>query len=190
MQQLDGNGFVLAGGRSRRMGRDKASLAYAGKTLALAATDTLLSTGLHVRILVRVGQELEAGQVRCLEDRTPDLGPLGALSTALSESSTRLNCFLPCDMPEIPASLFFSLASHAGDYDFVAARDSSGRTHHLCAQLAPTCLGPIDELILEGALQVDALLNHRRLRVRILEPEEHGLADSCFLNLNRPDDLT
>lgn len=185
-----GNGFVLAGGEGRRMGRDKASLPYSGTTLVSRAAHTLTTCGLNVRVLVRPGQRLDDPRLVCIPDREAGLGPLGALATALELSDSAVNCFLPCDMPEVPASLFAHLVGHAADYDFVAPTDSAGRVQQLCAQLSPGCLGPINQLLLQGALRVDGLLSQPDLRVRLVPPEEHKLADRCFANLNKPSDLS
>ena len=184
---LEGNGFVLAGGGSRRMGRDKATLAYEGSTLIDRTVQTLVSTGLDVTVLVRPDQSLVGFPT--LEDTRPGSGPLGAIFTALANSNEAINCFLPCDMPRVPAVLFATLAAYAADFDVVVPEDSTGRIHHLCAQLGPGCQPVVEALLDSGRLRVDGLLDRPELQVKIVKPEEHGMDVRLFRNLNQPGDL-
>ena len=101
-------GAVLAGGRARRFGSDKAMALLGGKPLMVHAAEAL---GHHTAAIVVCGRELEG--YHCLPDRpAPDLGPLGGLNAALRYASDEgyegVLC-TGCDMPVFPAALASAL---------------------------------------------------------------------------------
>lgn len=108
-------GFVLAGGRSSRMGRDKALVEFQGRPLLEIALGILRAAGLPARI---AGRRTSLSELNpAIPDQIPDLisesGPLGGIHAALSASSARWNLFLPVDMPLIPLSLLRCLLDRA-----------------------------------------------------------------------------
>lgn len=97
-------GAVLAGGRARRFGSDKAMALLGGKPLLVHAAEAL---GRHTAAIVLCGRTLD--DYHCLPDLpAPDLGPLGGLNAALHHASERgyagVLC-TGCDMPVFPAAL-------------------------------------------------------------------------------------
>ncbi len=104
-------GFVLAGGRSSRMGRDKALLELGGKTLAARSVELLQSAGLSAQF---AGSRSELGEIATvIPDDTPDQGPLSGICSALGSSEAELAVFIPVDLPFLPASSLQFLVSHA-----------------------------------------------------------------------------
>jgi molybdopterin-guanine dinucleotide biosynthesis protein A len=96
-------GFVLAGGRSSRMGRDKALLELGGRTLAARAVDLLRSSGLTATI---AGARSDLQDLAPLIlDEAPDLGPLSGICSALASTKAEFGVFIPVDLPLLPASL-------------------------------------------------------------------------------------
>src|SRR5579862_3839386 len=101
-------GFVLAGGRSRRMGRDKALLPYRGAPLIAHVAGTVekvLDDSGHVAIVGAPDRYRDLGY-RVLADLFPGCGPLGGIVTALSLAESDWNLIVACDMPNLdPADL-------------------------------------------------------------------------------------
>jgi molybdopterin-guanine dinucleotide biosynthesis protein A len=99
---LDVGGYVLAGGKSSRMGRDKALLELAGKPLVEHAVTKLRRVCADVHVLSS-RQELEmfAPLVRDLHE---ECGPMGGLEAAFAHSRHRWNLFMPVDMPFLPSA--------------------------------------------------------------------------------------
>ncbi len=97
--------FLLAGGRSRRMGRDKAGLELAGQPLVTHMLAKLNGLGLEAAIcgnrpdLAELAPVLPDPKLR--DDASP--GPLAGILAALEASGTALNLFLAVDMPGMPA---------------------------------------------------------------------------------------
>ena len=104
-------GFVLAGGRSTRMGRDKALVELAGQPLIAHALGILSDAGLAAAIAG--GQSSLASFAPLVPDSQPDLGPLSGLCSALASNPARWAVFLSIDLPFLPASLLTYLLRHA-----------------------------------------------------------------------------
>jgi molybdopterin-guanine dinucleotide biosynthesis protein A len=104
-------GFVLAGGRSSRMGTDKALALIGGSPLIRIALATVAAAGVPAKI-AGARSPLAAFAQEIL-DTFPEAGPLGGIHAALSTSPTEWNLFLPVDLPLMPASLLACLLQRA-----------------------------------------------------------------------------
>ena len=91
--------FVLTGGRSTRMGQDKALLQLAGRSLLELALDKLRTLPLAAAPRIAGAPSEHAGVVA---DLHPGCGPLSGIEAALAASTQPLNVFLPVDMPLLP----------------------------------------------------------------------------------------
>ena len=104
-------GAVLAGGRSSRMGRDKAFVELDGRPLAAMVLDALREAG--AAPVVAVGGDLAnltaLGFDRVVPDRHPGEGPLGGIVTALDAVAADVVVVLGCDMPWVTAEALGSL---------------------------------------------------------------------------------
>lgn len=110
-RETSGTAFVLAGGQSSRMGRDKALLSFAGEPLIARALGILREAGLEASIAgARSSLESFAPVVA---DAARGLGPLSGICAALQSASARWAVFLPVDLPLLPAALLAYLLRHA-----------------------------------------------------------------------------
>jgi len=94
------SGFVLAGGRSSRMGQDKALLELAGKPLVEHALIKLRRMCADVAILSNNSHLARFGTV--VEDLHPDCGPMGGIEAALAHAKHDWSLILPVDLPFLP----------------------------------------------------------------------------------------
>jgi molybdopterin-guanine dinucleotide biosynthesis protein A len=111
--------YILAGGKSSRMGRDKAMLELEGKTLLARAVETLRSVKElqlpdgSVEVTICGEREELEGADRAIVDRYPSCGPLGGIEAALNDLATRENTdwafFIPVDMPLLSGALIGQL---------------------------------------------------------------------------------
>jgi molybdenum cofactor guanylyltransferase len=113
--KMDAVGFVLAGGRSSRMGTDKALVRLCGQPLVAHAIGILRAAGLAVS--VAGGAPALAAFAPLVEDQQPGQGPLRGICTALASTSARWAIFIPVDLPFLPASLLVCLLQHARNTD-------------------------------------------------------------------------
>ena len=101
---------VLAGGQSRRMGRDKATMILGGRSLLAHQIETLKRLA-PTRILcsVAAGQTVESLECSLIQDEEPNLGPLGAIHTVLTQTSDPFLLVLAVDMPRMTSDYFHLL---------------------------------------------------------------------------------
>src|SRR5579862_3772381 len=91
-------GFVLAGGKSSRMGRDKALLEIDGESL-LARAARLVRAVLNEPVVIGFTSGHETQGLKIVADDFPGYGPLGGIATALHISTTPWNLVIACDLP-------------------------------------------------------------------------------------------
>ena len=107
-------GFVLAGGRSSRMGRDKSLIDFNGAPLVRYAMEILRASGLDPKI-AGARADLSGFAPTIADDPAyPGLGPLSGICPALDSIATRFAVFIPVDMPLLPPRLIEYLVHHAG----------------------------------------------------------------------------
>ena len=107
------SGFVLAGGKSTRMGQDKAAVTLNGLTLLQHALAALREVCGDVAILGK--QELYGALGPVCEDIFPGCGPLGGIHAALSSSKTQFNLIIAVDTPFLSPEFLSYLADRAID---------------------------------------------------------------------------
>jgi molybdopterin-guanine dinucleotide biosynthesis protein A len=179
-------GFVLAGGQSARMGRDKALLRYGPATLIEATASLILAVTGHAAI---IGDPLKYGQFGypVYPDCTPGHGPMGGLQAALNLGLADWNLVLACDMPRLTAGLLSALLDRAGSVAdpqlaCVAPLGEKGRFEPLCAVYHSSCLPAVERALGENRFRMRLLLSE-------LKTVDIGKWPSAvFANVNTPED--
>ena len=178
---------ILAGGQSRRMGRDKLQLTLAGETLLARAVRRYGEV--FPRVLVSVaGPEKfpELGGKRVF-DLWPGAGPLAGLHAGLLASGG--DVFLTAaDMPFSSPEKALLMASLCGDAEACVLTDEEGRWEPLFGYYRASLLPRAEELLVSGRRSMGALLASAKLRE--VRPEELGEGPDSRLtqNLNLPED--
>ena len=104
---------ILAGGESRRMGRDKAWLEMGGQPLIRRALSTVRDAGIQgIVISGRAGADYSSLGCPVLFDLEPGCGPLGGIERALSAATAPLVLVLAVDLPGVTAAFLRKLAAH------------------------------------------------------------------------------
>jgi molybdopterin-guanine dinucleotide biosynthesis protein A len=181
-------GFVLAGGRSTRMGRDKALLPWAGATLLDHVLTRLREVCPDARILSGADERYADHGAPVYRDILVGAGALGGVYTGLSRLEGPAGLFLAVDLPLVPATLLRRLLELAEGYDVVVPV-SPGGPEPLCAVYGRGCLEPIRQRAERGELAMTAFwpdVRVRRLGVRELLP--FGDPAEIFRNVNTPED--
>jgi molybdopterin-guanine dinucleotide biosynthesis protein A len=181
-------GFVVAGGRSRRMGRDKALLPWPGGTLLDHAVTRLRAVCASVRILSGAERRYGESGVEVDLDPVPDAGPLGAIYTGLLHVGGGAGLFLAVDLPFVPVDLLRRLLELADGYDAVVPL-SGGGPEPLCAAYRAACLEPVRRRLEAGDLKATSFWPD----VRVLQAGATALAglgplERVFRNVNTPGD--
>ena len=123
---------VLAGGRSRRLGRDKASVLLGGRRLLDRVLSALAGSFDEVVVVGRAQWAEAPRWVRLFPDEQPGLGPLGGLATGLEVIACGRALVVGCDMPFLDAGVLRALLSQDADAQATVAR-VSGRPQPLLA---------------------------------------------------------
>ena len=180
--------FVLAGGRSTRMGTDKASLAVGGETLLVRALKTLGAVASDVRI-VGSARKL-SGRRPVVEDIFPGCGPLGGIHAALSASASELNLMLAVDLPFVHAEFLNFLIGRANASGAtVTVPRSGGRFQPLCAVYGKSFAEVAGQALRAGQNKIDPLFSSVSTAVvEQAELEAQGFSAEIFRNLNTPSD--
>ncbi|HEV7519229.1 MAG TPA: NTP transferase domain-containing protein [Thermoanaerobaculia bacterium] len=180
-------GVVLAGGESRRMGRDKATLPAPGGSLPGRAALLLASVCPEV-VLADRGRGL-IPELRSLGDG-PGSGPAAGILGAALAFPGRSLLVLAGDLPEVPVALLAELARPSG-FDWVVPR-WQGRLEPLCALYREPALAALADLVARGSLAPQRLAEVPGLSVRYLGSEllaRFGHPERIFVNLNTPEEL-
>jgi molybdopterin-guanine dinucleotide biosynthesis protein A len=150
--------IILAGGQSRRMGRDKASLPLGEQTLLEQLIEQLAGRFQEIIISVSKDQSYPLNNVRQVEDRYENAGPLAGLLAGLQASSSDISLVVPCDQPEIDLGIVRDMLQVLGQHDLVYPRLDGQIPHPLFALYRRSLWPVIEKLINEGKLSVLHLL--------------------------------
>ena len=158
-EKIGAAGFVLAGGMSSRMGRDKALLEFEGETLVARGVRRLGEVCESVQIAG--GAEGLERYGRVVRDLHAGCGPLGGIVAALQQSAYEWNVFVPVDVPFVPREIWGKMFRERLAQDrpvaAVLAR-VGGRVQPLCGIYARSCVDVLNRELRERRLKVlDAL---------------------------------
>lgn len=181
-------GLVLAGGESRRMGRDKATLPLPGGTTTLVehVVSVLQERCAHVFVLAAPGQPLPTLPVPVLRDVLRGLGPLPATGRGLRAAAgagARLAFVCAVDMPYLTAELIDDLVRRAVETNAEVVLPWDGRDHYLAAVYRTDLADRVEALVAAGERRMRALVDSSDAQ-RIVMPDSPLLT-----NLNSAADL-
>jgi molybdopterin-guanine dinucleotide biosynthesis protein A len=166
-------GYVLAGGASSRMGRNKALLNFGGEPLVVRAASVVAATGIGVTV-VGPPELYEPFALRAIPDDEPGLGPLGGIATALGHSDRPWNLILAVDLPNVTAEWLAALLDRAfgSAADAILPRSERG-LEPLCSVYHRRCLAPIRSALGRGVRKItDGLAGPPACRIEEIAPEE------------------
>jgi molybdopterin-guanine dinucleotide biosynthesis protein A len=181
--------FVLAGGKSSRMGSDKAFLRLGDETLLARALKMAGAVAGDVQIVGDAGKFTGFGRV--VEDVYRDRGPLGGIHAALSSSTTELNLMLAVDLPFVETRFLDYLILRARESGALVTvpRANSG-LQPLCAVYRRGFIEVAEQALREGKNKIDSLFT--RVGTCVIEENElecAGFSGVMFRNLNTPEEF-
>jgi molybdopterin-guanine dinucleotide biosynthesis protein A len=180
---------LLTGGRSRRMGRDKATLPVDGRPLGLRPVEALRSL---VDEVVVAGRPLPGLEARVVPDPLPDGGPLAGMVAGLLAARTPLAVVVACDMPSlVPAVVDLLLGRLRSRPELLAACCRGPRgIEPLPLAVRPTASTPLGAALARGVRALREAVGGPGLEV-VGEPEWRRLdpEGSSFVNWNLPEEV-
>ena len=188
----DISGVLIAGGKSRRMGRDKRFLTVGGTSLFQRIL-TLLEQ-IFPETIVVLAEPLESLEVRggrVVYDVIPNAGSLGGLYTGLMAASHVRIFAVACDMPFLNSDVIRFMASFDTTADIVVAKLESG-FQPLHALYSRSCLPFLKAMAAERDLKIQKLYGTQQLKVAVVDMAEIAIVGAglkSFQNVNTEVDL-
>jgi molybdenum cofactor guanylyltransferase len=176
-------GYVLTGGGSKRMGRDKALLPYGSGTLVEHVAGQVLGAAGSVTLVGNPSAYRHLGYP-VLADAHAGCGPLGGIATALAATAAGWNLVIACDMPNVTEDLLRTLlaeAESAGEIDCLVPELPSG-LEPLCAAYHRRCLAKLRAALESNILKMRDIID--RLDARRWRSD----GSQWFRNVNTPED--
>lgn len=174
------SGFVLAGGASKRMGRDKALLPFHGTTLVEHVAQTVRQAAGSVALIGDPDRLSHLG-LPVFADQLPSCGPASGIYTALRVTDANWNLVVACDMPAVPVEILNELMCRAETEDAgcVAAAGPSGAPEPLCAVYHRRCLPVFERAIRDGRVKMRDVVSEIGVKVM-------PVPAAALVNVNTP----
>jgi len=179
---------ILAGGKGRRLGRDKSHLTLGGETLVARAVRTLSALSDDVVVVADTPEPNGNLAARLTGDVIAGGGALSGLHAGLMAARHEFALVVACDMPFLNLALLRHIASLAPGHDAVVPH-WQGEFEPLHAVYSRQCIPVIEPVLRRGGGRIFEL--YAAFRVRYLEPEEIARFDPeglSFFNINSPED--
>lgn len=185
---FDASGFITAGGRSSRMGTDKAWLQIDGQPLIKRVIAALAPVTTEVAIIAN-GDGYEVLTLPVFSDVHVGIGPLEAIRTALANTRTSRVVLVACDLPFVTSELFEFLLRIPESSRAVIPKGADGKLEPLCAIYCRQLLPLATQLIESGERKVRALFDQVPTRFVEFEEIRHLTHSHLFFeNINTLED--
>jgi len=173
-------GYVLTGGASSRMGKDKALLPFRGTTLVEWVAQQVKTAAGSVTLVGSASRYGFLG-LPLIEDQHAGCGPLSGIEAALAHSAAEWNLVVACDMPNLTAPFLSWILKEAvgGQEDIVMPAGAGGR-EPLCAVYRRTCLPAARDALAREQYKVSEAF--RSMRIKLLPVSEQ----TALANANTP----
>ena len=182
--------IILAGGKSSRMGTNKALLKINEKTNIERIADALKLLFDDIILVTNDSEQYEFLGLRMVADHFPGMGPLAGVHAGLLASDYDVNFIVACDMPFVSTELAEALVNSCGHYDAVIPV-INGKQHPLFAVFQKKTVGEVAASIEAGRLRMKHLLDQLNvLYVTETELQTYSNLDieRVFFNMNRPNE--
>jgi molybdopterin-guanine dinucleotide biosynthesis protein A len=184
----DVTGVILAGGKSRRMGRDKAFLPFGRGLLIERVIAVLRQVTDEIVLITNTPEQYRRFELPMFADVIPEAGSLGGIYTGLVYGQAPYRLCLACDMPFVKPEFLRLLCDTAPEADVVIPRNADD-FQPLCAVYSQACREPIRQCIDGGRLKITGFFDQVRVRViagaELVRYDPH---DVMFFNANTPEE--
>ena len=183
--------FIQAGGRSRRMGRNKARLELGTTTILGRGVAAARAVAGRVVLVTDEPEVYAEYGLESVPDRWPGAGPLGGIGTALGHASSEPILVLACDVPLVTPPLLELLIERSAGADVAVCETRAEGLHPLVAVYSRRCLPAIERRLAEGRRRVVSFYDDVVV-ARIGEDElvQRGLDPGQLANVNTPEEYS
>ncbi len=151
-------GVIVAGGKSRRFGSDKAAATLRGRPLLQWVRDALAPVVDEIIVVMAAGQSLPSMHpgipVTAVEDREPERGPLGGIAAGLAAASSPVCFAASCDAPLLLPAAVEAIVRALGDHDAVLPEVGGFRQPLAAAYRREICLAAAEAALATGTNRI------------------------------------
>ncbi|WP_326909510.1 NTP transferase domain-containing protein [Sedimentibacter sp. MB31-C6] len=183
-------GILLAGGKSSRMGKDKALIKYGDETFMSNSLKKLNKLFDEVIVVADNVEKYHIENVKIIKDIYPGMGPMGGIHAALKAAKNDWLFVIPCDMPMWEVFLVEEMLKHRLDNDIVVPLIND-HMEPLFALYKKTCIPGIEQCLNNNIIKVIELYSLVKTNYLDLEKlyHEFNQCTKSFFNINTPEDL-
>jgi len=138
------NFYILAGGQSRRLGRNKALVELNGQTIIEKVVSAIPARKENIKIVTSTFQTFHFLKLKMISDIHPGLGPIGGVHAGLVDSTFDFNFFLACDLPLISTEVIQAVLDSHISQDILGISTKNG-LEPLCAIYSKGCISAIEK---------------------------------------------
>ena len=182
--------FIQAGGKSQRMGQNKALLNLAGSKLIEHPIKSFSGVTSYISIITNTPELYKDLSLNCYPDIYLDCGPLGGIYSALHYSTTDYILTLACDMPFVSSELLLFLIEEGKNYQVCVPMDKDEKLQPLCALYHKSCQESILELLDKKKFAPKNLFP--LVKTKVVPFKDFASlkgAERFFININTPMDF-
>lgn len=180
-------GVILAGGKSTRMGTNKALLQLNNQPVIERIADELQLISDELIIVANDPADYQYLNLSLISDRYPNKGPLAGIETAMYHFAADQYIISACDTPFIDHQVYQHLLSSLGGYDAVVPKFDN-HLHPLSGVYTRQVLPIIQEKIEQNDLRVKSFFNHLNIHyLQTFNNIEKKQLEKHFFNMNNPD---
>lgn len=182
------SGIILAGGKSKRMGSNKALLKIGGIPLIERVARSI--SGVCSEIIIAGGDPKELGHLGypVVPDVYPGCGPLSGLHSGLQAARNRYSFVSACDTPFLDERLIRRLVSNAVGYDAVILKAGEGFYEPLCSLYGKIFAKAAETSIKNGIYKIMTALSLVRWHPMVADPDDIPMLKKILFNINTPID--
>jgi molybdopterin-guanine dinucleotide biosynthesis protein A len=182
-------GIILSGGKSLRMGENKAFIEIDGISIIRRICNLFQELFPEVIIVTNQKELFKDFNTKIFDDLIPNKGALGGLYTGIYFSSFHFSFCVACDMPFIKKPLVTFLMKNVNDEDVIVPRTQDG-LQPLHAIYSKNCLKPIKDVLDQGKYKIIDI--YHLVKVKTVEERDFLSLDplrESFINVNTPEEL-
>lgn len=180
------NAYILAGGKSSRMGTDKGLMDFGGKKIVQYVIEQVKPLVEKV-VIVSNNPEYKQFGLKVIEDVIKDVGPAGGIYTALCHSKAEKNIVLSCDMPFVSQEALKSLIDQSLDWE-ITVPVYKQKLEPMISVYLTACKSKWEELISKKIFKLQVLYSH--FKTLELNVDDNPLFhEKLFTNINTSTDL-
>lgn len=182
-------GIILAGGKSRRMGKEKGLIELNGKQLIQYAIEVLKP--ICETILISTNSHFyDFLSYQKIDDEFPDSGPMGGIYSCLKASKTNQNLVLSCDMPFIISQLLEDLIVNSNEYDIVVPWHGEQRFEPMCAFYHKNVESIFHDFIFQNNYKIPDTFERVKTNKYLISQDLPYFSNDLFFNVNSKEELS